>query len=114
MVKIFPYDDKVINDLFVLDQPNQTRWTNLCPIVHLAERFYSSCWPRDPQRLWESVFRCPENAYRVSTEPLNSDTLTARLQCNLINDRLSYGFSVSEDTVALAKHATHEYNIQHQ
>ena len=28
MVKI--YDGRVINDLVVLEQPNQTRWTNVC------------------------------------------------------------------------------------
>jgi len=45
MVKIFPYDDRLTNDLVVLEWPNQTRWTNLCHNCSSGWTVWSSCWP---------------------------------------------------------------------
>ena len=82
----------------MLEQPNQTRCTNVYPIVRLAERFA----PLVDQEVLKDCERAFSVVLKELTEcrqSLKADTLTARLLNKLKNDRLCYEFNVSEEMV---------------
>ena len=61
----------------------------------------------------ERAFSVVRKIHTECYQSMNSDTLTALLQCKMNVDTVCHQFVVTDDMVTLAKRVTMEYNATH-
>ena len=62
----------------------------------------------------ERSFSVVRKVHTECRQSMATDTLTALLQCKMNVDTECFRLSVTDEMVALAKRATHEYNMAHE
>ena len=62
----------------------------------------------------ERSFSVVRKVHTECRQSVSTDTLTALLQCKMNVDTECFRLSVTDEMVALAKRATHEYNLAHE